>query len=332
MKIFPGAVLPAALPLATTSALTTVERASKVDAFVKGVSASAAEKPFLPGLLRLFLTRPGVVLAEPGRHSLPTSPIFGTRVDAFETYRAFTAKNPAFVRFGSALYADAKDRADFYMIPAADRDEAEALAKSMYETFCSERGLDPDTAVVWMDGGFRAGVTFTYERRENEDSATSHAAVDADGITVGEGESVAHFSRYLVAIHELFHVERTAKDATGDPLSDSETAVSEIAAVIDGILRQDAIYKKIHGIDPNETVSYPRSFGTDKGGSLNPGEIAVFFRPLAEKYGGVEEALMSKEASEFIAGYYSSDDLVPAAAELEISLRTRDRASLPRGR
>lgn len=238
------------------------------------------------------------------------------RLQAFRSYDAFARVNPAFLRLGSALYfndtelnpgASDNHRVIYQMIPASLRDRADAESRKMYEEYCRLHHLNPETAVDWSYENFREGVTYLYATTEGQSSATAHSVVEVRGITQGEGADQFYFPANLVAIHELGHVQRTGPHDREHISSPVDSATEEVATTIGDILNQDTLYKNLMGFPLSQELTYPGSLPTShEGERLNLGRIAQVFRPLVERYGGVEEALMSPEGRSFVTHYFSN--------------------------
>lgn len=106
------------------------------------------------------------------------------------------------------------------------------------------------------------------------------------------GKSLYYRPEYVIAFHELMHIEETTKGL------DRSLYWNELLPSLKELLLNDQIAKEICGIPLTEESTYSLKV---KIGSrfVNYGEIAHFYRSLEEKYGSLIEAVLSPESKDF---------------------------------
>ena len=244
------------------------------------------------------------------------SPIIGLQSETFHSYETFAMDNPALLRFGNALYYDnamlpnfmgdqALDGyARFKMIPVELQEQADQVAKFLYLEYCSQHGLDPQTAVSWSEWKNTGGIIISDRDR---DYWSALALVGAEGISETHNDREYYNSPYLVALHELSHIERTEIGHRHKKRTLLDSSIDEIGTVIEEIILKDTIYKYIEGIPLDQEVDYPEALATSDGAGLNLGLVANTFRDLQLRYGSIEAALMSEESMAFVTSYYLNE-------------------------
>ncbi len=252
-----------------------------------------------------------------GRH-YERSPIVGVHAEELEAYETFALDNPALLRFGHALYFDnpllpgstndSEDdgRSTFKMIPIKLAEEADEVARQLYIDYCEQNNLDPQTAISWSNGDFMPGVTWTHEGNEYN-SWNTMPYVEMAGMTITDDSGGYYNPAYLVAIHELGHVERKEVGSPEVQPTTLDSSMHEVATVLTGIINRDYIYKTINDISLDEVVEYPELLPTGIGEGVNLGLVANTFRELRDKHGSIEAALMSDEGMAFVTQYYSNE-------------------------
>ncbi len=246
------------------------------------------------------------------------SAIVGLSALDHNEYKLFAQNNPAFLRFGNALYFDNPQlpgfastevddgRSTFKMIPVSMAVDANRLSSQLYLDYCTEHDLDPQAAIDWGHDTAWPGITLIHEANLYQ-PWSAEIIVDIGGMVITHGDEQYFNPSYLVALHELDHAERIFVGTKDEALSEIDIATHEIAPVLEGIINRDAVYKEIEGIPLDEIVEYPELLPTGAGEGINLGLVANTFRELRDQYGSIEAALMSDEGMAFVAQYYSNE-------------------------
>ncbi|HBA36377.1 TPA: hypothetical protein DCZ15_00720 [Candidatus Falkowbacteria bacterium] len=218
------------------------------------------------------------------------SKLFGQYAQIHEQYQEFANVNPAFLRFGSALYSgqyrlkDKKsDLSEAFnkMIPVKDSVSADEIAQELYIEFCAQHGVDPAKQLY-----FNHGIQSSFIGEEFQ-------GVKFALISVGEETTKSKYYNpaFVTAIHELNHLQRFTEIQAGRDLK--MEALGEVYTRIQEVINKDYIYKKINKIPLEEVVVYPEELNSDYLGGLSLGLVANTFRELLKKYETIEECLMS---------------------------------------
>ena len=287
-------------------------------AFKRVVKACALKKPELIGPHDL----------EYGLHN-EFSPILGIKADSMQLYSKFVKLNSEFLRFGHSLYFQspycpptgnlATISVDLpthiTMLPKNIKSPSGTIALEELNDYLMRKGLKPSQA--FLEDNVEAGGMYLLDSDNRLDDWVTAVFIRRSGVDIDEFS--AHLPSPVIALHELCHVEHILP---GEPVimatrSDHPSAfyahsVLEIPCVIDQIILQDEIYKKVKGIPIQEEVKYKNPTRTNKGDGLNPGLIANTFRNLKNQHGGdVLKALMSDEGKEFVGTYFDSEPECP---------------------
>lgn len=262
---------------------------------------------------------------------LADSKIAGKYLKEYEKFHEFALKNPAFIKFGNAIYTDnyqykwkiGKDKSSekglscFKMIPFEDKEKADSLAKELYLKFCKENKIDPKKAVNFSEE-YPHFETANFDTTGNKvcDAWIGIAYAGDDLYTEKNLEENKEGKKFYVpkevnAVHELTHLQRwNWKNFLGYKIGDNKTrATFESSTRIGDIINQDYIYKKMKNIPLDSLVIYSEKVPCEKRKGVEVGLIANTFRNLKKKYGTIEECLMSKEGKEFVKRYYRNSKL-----------------------
>lgn len=254
----------------------------------------------------------------PGRY-MPDSPILGLRTAELDKYAEFAKQHPAFIRFGHALYygyphlpeydlsqGGERSRNTLNMIPLSLKEKADQIAKELYFEYCTRYYLDPEKAVQWSNDVDREGVTWVYDVENEWNTWNVHVYVETRGMLLTGTDQSYYSPPFLVALHELEHVERTKPFEPKRQFTRTGDSIHEIAPMLDQIIYQDTIYKHILSIPIEQEVYYSEKLPCNLGNNINLGLIANTFRRLKSLYGSIEAALMSSEGQKFVKSYYDN--------------------------
>ena len=276
-------------------------------AFKKVVKACALKKPELIGPYPVA----------DGVHT-EFSPILGIKADSMESYSKFIKLNPEFLRFGNSLYfqnpncpgspapqsESGYESTSMTMLPKDLKDPSDTIALEKLNDYLARKKLKPSQVVFEDD--FVPGVTHTYDIDNEWSDWRLQVVVDPSGAFSERFSAYAPSS--VIALHELCHVEHILPGESGHQPTAYTSSVDEIPCVIDQIILQDEIYKKVKGISIQEEVKYKNPTRTNNGGGLNAGLIANTFRNLKNQHGGdVLKALMSDEGKKFVRTYFDRE-------------------------
>jgi hypothetical protein len=239
---------------------------------------------------------------------LSSSKLVGKYYDEYNAYHTFATSNPAFIRFGNALYNGNSDytckRKQIItnkMIPFEDKLKADSISKELYFDFCKRNDLDPDHTINFSQSPY----LFT-DSIEGEWVGIVYVGNKNYYRFQNFFENKYYTPKLIIALHELGHLERwsgTGKEYyeyKGDP----KIATLETATRIDEVINRDYIYKQIHNIPIDSLVTYDEKLPCNTCEGIDLGIIANTFRKLKTQYSTVEECLMSKEGQEFVIKYY----------------------------
>jgi len=279
--------------------------------------------------------------AKEGAHTFE-SRLLAQDAAIFEKYAEFARANPAFLKFGNALYygtpASEDNPAHAYtqienieeldlpanlMIPHEQMRKANTAAHELYLEYCRQHNLDPKKQVAFVPSeqfsfGGHAGIE---DRETREDTWHTYVVVETDKSGNGmkfvnqENGKAYYIPPYITALHETGHVQRYKmfqKRGESPP-----NGINEIAQVITAVINMDHVYKKINNLALDMTVEYPKNLPSDKKDGIHLGLLANTFRELLKKHGTIEAALMSKEGQTFVFSYY--DNAVKRPHEISIN-------------
>lgn len=244
---------------------------------------------------KLKLQRENNFVAKPGRHTLDSA-VVASRVTEIELIKSKQAECPELVDFEKALYKPE----NIFLIPQEKSNEAEEIAKRRFSEYVekySDNGATINNVVQWAHTGMPGAGSnkmHIYDTENEWNTWTLHAVVEDQGGIRGN----FYLPKYVVAFHELMHVEETPK---GVPESYEQGELSELLTTVKTILLQDEVYKEIYNIPVETEVDYRRDI-TWKGRQVAIGGLANFYRNLEEKYDNIGLALSSKESLDYISG------------------------------
>ncbi len=271
-------------------------------------------------------SRLGQVMALAPGHYDERSPWVGRKAAALRQLEGRSTALPGLVALSRALYADGSvcrfgsvserrtELAHFRMIPSEFVTQAEALARDELKLQMERHDPKRPLEGVFEASGFRAGVTYIYDVDNLWNDWNIHVMVDPQGIAVpglSTSDSGWAVPPSVVALHELEHVARIGlgepeKPATRDP---AQGHLDELGPVIEQIVLQDRILKKIRGVPLDSVQTYPCTPVGPGEKSIQLGEMANLFRRLISLHGSVEAALLSPEGLQWLKEYSSAAGL-----------------------
>gem|GEM_PF-2662656 len=272
------------------------------------------------------LSRLGQVMAfSPGRYD-ERSPWVGRKAQALRQLEDRSTALPGLVALSRALYADGSvcrfgsrserrnEQAHFRMIPSQFAAQAEALSREELKEQIAHHDPSRSLEGVFEASGFRAGVTYIYDVDNPWNDWNIHVMVDPQGISlpaVSVSESGWVVPPSVVALHELEHVARIRLGAPekSAPRESSQGHLDELGPVIEQIVLQDKILKKIRGVPLESLETYPCTPIGPGEKPIQLGEMANFFRRLISLHGSVEAVLLSPEGLQWLKEHSSAAGL-----------------------
>lgn len=250
------------------------------------------------------------------------SKLVGKYAEVYKKYSEFAMQNPAFLRFGNSLDNDdsrypkklvPKDKGNKglsarKMIPSKLEQKADSVACKLYKEFCKKNEVNPKELVNFIQ--FPEKLVGGHIDPDNIEGLgwIAKIYVGSKGVYEYDKKGNKYYSpKEITALHELDHLQRYkgfGKDK--GCLNAKDIAINETATMINEIINNDFVYKKIKNIPLDSVVIYPENLPSNKKGGIPLGILANTFRTLKEKYGTVEESLMSKEGQEFVKRYYKN--------------------------
>ena len=224
---------------------------------------------------------------KPGRHNLH-SPVAGSRADELREVQKMIRIEPVLEKLEKAIY----EPENVFLIPIEKKAEADQIAKELFLNYIAKwqaAGYTEQNIVEWNEGNFRAGVMSIYDVENEWNTWTLHARV-AEGGSLLEQDG-QYLPPYVVAYHELMHVEETPKCAKDEYPNKGD----ELLTTIKTIILQDHIYKKIHNLDETSEVDYGKFIGT-----ISLGAFANFYRRQEAIHGTLSRALICPESIAFL--------------------------------
>ena len=213
-------------------------------------------------------------------------PLMGVNADAFIRLQNKFGNNDAYLWFTYSIH---QLRGRLWMIPREDAEQAEHIAQQIFYTDFQKYGISMEQSYEWIKFAVTSEDTALIPPKANgirvikmyEDDWYCEVLLRyPDNLFFINGDknfpSQAYEPYGLIAMHEFQHVKDTFPGRTkerGDSLSELTTAIMEIVI-------SDNIYRQIHSIPDNNSISYKSA---DLLGVINLGEIAVFFRELSEE-------------------------------------------------
>jgi len=232
----------------------------------------------------------------PGSHTLD-SVVVGSRHEEVERLIGETNMCPELIDFEKAIYVPV----DKYIIPVDKKDEAERIAERYFSEYVKKyknSGVTIENSVHWTTADVRMAAsdkTFIDDAENNSYTWRVCAVVENKG-RILKGK---YLPRYVVAYHELMHVEEIER---GEKVSIfNNQKLSEILPTTQTIILLDRIYKELFSRNLSEEIDY-EIFLNWGAGKVALGKIANFYRKLEEKYGGIGLAMASQESLEFLYG------------------------------
>lgn len=244
--------------------------------------------------------------ASSGRHSR-LSPVPGAKAAELDRLLALAPAHPALRRFAAAIYSRPEL---FHLIAAADAEAADRLALESFLRHLAPyaaAGVTQDNAVdsrrTGMPG-YASNKTWIHDV-ENEWNTWNVQVVVEEGGSVLKDR---YLPQHLIAQHEIMHVEATAKGAPSPDRDDEEEEIFrkpeillELAPALLTLVKADEFAKRVAGAPLERPFDHGMSVTWE--GRVEPlGEVADFYRGLMERYGGMPEAVVSRESLRFIDG------------------------------
>jgi hypothetical protein len=227
----------------------------------------------------------------PGRHTL-NSVVVGSRFNEIKELRGKIEIHPELVDFEKAIYEDVNT----HLIPVGKKAESEKIAMRYFSEYIKkykDSGLTIENAVDWAPrGGFNRTMIYDLENKSN--TWAVHAIVDTEGDILND----KYLPRYVLAYHELMHVEETERGAKEWTQKEKPT---ELLPAMQTVILADSIYKELFSYDVSKEIDYGVTVDWGKG-KVALGKLANFYRKLEEKYGSIGKAMASEESLKFITG------------------------------
>ena len=266
------------------------------------------------------LSRLGQVMTLSSGHYDERSPWVGRKAQALRQLEDRSTALPGLVALSRALYADGSvckfesgterrhEQAHFRMIPFQFAAQAEALSREELKAQIARHDPFRPLEGVFESSGFRAGVTYIYDVDNLWNDWNIHVMEDPQGISlpaVSVSESGWVVPPSVVALHELEHVARIrlGTPEKSAPRESSQGHLDELGPVIEQIVLQDKILKKIRGVPLESVETYPCIPIGPGEKPIQLGEMANFFRRLISLHGSVEAALLSPEGLQWLKEY-----------------------------
>lgn len=221
------------------------------------------------------------------------------------------SRDPAVAAFAEALYQPENIR----LIPVEQRAEADPIANEIFANYVStyaKHGLTTQNAVDWMDSdmpGFASNKTTTTDIENEWNTWHLSATVERLGTTGTKKDSTHYLPGGLVALHELMHVEETAK---GSPDKDSPQWI-ELMTTAKSVILGDEVYKRVNGLALESEVNYGKKLQWE-GQSIEIGQLANVLRVLEKNHGSIAGAVLSSDFRALVHGNREPTRTAPASA------------------
>jgi hypothetical protein len=231
----------------------------------------------------------------PGRHTLKSA-IVASRLEEIELLKDKLKEYPELKEFEKALYKPE----NIYLLPTDKKEQAEEVAKRLFSEYIKkfeDVGATIDNVVAWVNTGMPgagSNKTRIYDIENQWNTWTIHAIVENEGSTRGE----KYLPKYVVAYHELMHVEETPK---GVPESYEQGDMAEVLTTIKTIILVDQIYKEINSLNLADEIDYDQEVNWGNN-TIQLGWLANFYRNLETKYGNIGIAVTSIESLKIVRG------------------------------
>jgi hypothetical protein len=232
---------------------------------------------------------------KPGCHT-KKSPVAGSRSEELNEVVLAARQHPVLKQFQIVLY----ETNNIFLIPLSDAVAIDKIAKGMFQSYLSKYkafGVTTENAVAWITGkpGCIESSAPVYDEKNEYDTWFVQAAIgNADEIKDGRC-----LPKYIVAYHELMHVEETAKGITNTERNEEIKGIWELMTTIKTIMLLDESYKTIHKINIDTEFEYQRSIQLN-GKTISIGKIANIYRSLEKRYGTLAKALISNKSIQFL--------------------------------
>jgi hypothetical protein len=206
--------------------------------------------------------------------------------------------HPQLRQFEKSLYLSR----NIYLIPKGQRKEADIIAREIFVKYIEkykEYGLTEDNAVTWLKSGlpgFVANKVLISDLENKWNTWRIRAFVEADNGTHNESYG-CFLPPYVVAYHELMHVEETPK---GVIESFHDQSGHELLTTLKTIILLDQVYKMINQIDLDQVVNYHINIDV-AGNQISIGFLANLYRKHEEEQGSLAKALISQASLQFLA-------------------------------
>ncbi|MCK4550757.1 MAG: hypothetical protein KAT91_02295 [Candidatus Aenigmarchaeota archaeon] len=247
-------------------------------------------------------------LCTPGYHSI-LSPLVGTKLDGNTALKRAMRKDTELHGVLQSFEFTIHNEKYLNLIPLSKKEIADNLAKTLFEEYIegySSSGININNAVRYTnDPGIISNQVSVYPYEA--ENTTWHLRA-----SVQEETKKGNFyqPRYIIAIHEVRHVEETFK-GTFDVCREMG---DELMPTVLSILLTDEVFKKIHNIDLVDEVNYGEpltEYGIPlklDGREIDVGELANFYRGLYNIHGSLDMAILSKESLTFLKELYIHAD------------------------
>lgn len=265
------------------------------DATPTAVEVTDTKSPAQRSLLQCELNYTSDTKA--GFHSV-RSPLVGSRSDDLLRLERFAQRHTGLRELAAAVH----DPAVQTIVLKSQREAAEALSQKHLKEFLAPwntHGLTPTNAVAWRKGTSGKESASGVGVNALEGAATTwHAVAYAQAESQKGGR---HFiPSGVAAIHELMHIQELTPGSV--PYGDD---LGELMASLHSLVLSDEINKTLKQLPLTTEINYGRTVVWN-GHCLPLGRLANTVRELEQKYGGIADAVMSKEFLQMIG-----DEAIP---------------------
>ncbi|MDQ3232326.1 MAG: hypothetical protein M3Q07_10935, partial [Pseudobdellovibrionaceae bacterium] len=249
--------------------------------------------------------------------------------------------------------ADFKNIAGPYllMLPQDQNRAIEEHAMAMREEFFDRySAIDWQQTFAPATSTLASRFSYSWDRETIASvSMTLFADLSGSAVTSPLNGKAYWLSGNLSLVHELMHAQRTSHEyflssrkdekarikqqcqvkdsgrilssddiaflesSCEDYVSSVSAAIDEIPTVVQQIINQDIIHKRLNNQPVDALVEYPHRVATTHVPNLNLGMVANFYRSLLNRYGSIDEALSSDDSVKFLARHFSTEPcLVPS--------------------
>lgn len=198
------------------------------------------------------------------------------------------------------------DKQKLNIIPIEYKDKADIISKEIFNQYIEKYksdGLTVDNAVSWNN----LMLTKTYLHDLENEWNTWHTESTTANINCSSHiKDKMYRPAYICALHELMHVEETAKKISKKEYKKFDS-IAEVLTVTRTLILMDEVYKRTLEIPLEIEVDYKNNFYIF-GKSISQGQLANFYRSLELKHTSLADALISEESTMFLG--YKKDQLL----------------------